>query len=1334
MQYRIQKNIDGTISYPKMWLMTKTLHKISQIYPYDELSITTKFNEANTCSFSVYKVNNGIELPYWDRIKDLSVILVEGFGLFEIKVSIIENESTTKKITGQSLQECELGQIIGSWEINTSDDIETKSHYEDCATIFYRPISSAYTDKKKEECKNTSLIHRILSYAPHYEIGHIDVSLWNINREFSVSKACIFDFMQTVSKEIGCIFIFDPYARIINVFDMEDHCTNPSCTDSRHIFSGECQGCHSSEFIEKGYGKDIATYIDTTNIVEELEDTVNADGIKNCVKIVGGDDAITNQIGQRLIGNSNCIWTFSDEQIEEMSKPLQEKWLGYADFVSKYQDIFNDYWDEFNQITKDKLYEESGKMPIIETNDQYNNDNPSARCEEIYEDIIKKNITYGSIGYQFTTPYTLSKNILSYARLYVPEGYQIKFQKKGSADDFKCDYGSDGAISKWYGKLYVYLLDATDETTGEDKYYYSPTDYWTLPIEPGYSVTNSEGKFTNSYFKWMKQQLDMQLQDDNKTKFQPKYDTDYADSVSNHLNDADYYMNYFSQYSRNRLQSFYDAYSKCSVIIESLAGKYMHSLQEKFNYIVSDGSVSSKSLFDKLMEKYREFMKHISVLMKESQDKIDAYQKRMDELKGKIEEINRICSPETYFGDLYNELMMFKREDVYENNNFTSEVLDDELMQNIEELILNAKQEVAKCCQNIHNVSLKLGNILSANSFSDQIGYVSLGNYIRTRIQGVLTKIRIIEFSINFDNIESSDITFSDVTVGCQPITNVRDKLDKAASMATNFDFIVKQSDRNDKKVSKFDDMFNDGLKTANMMIKSNDSEDFIIDNYGILGRQWNKDANAYDDCQLRITHNIIGFTKDNWNTLSMAIGKIIWNEEPMYGVIADALIGKMLVGNRLEISNNGGTYTMDDDGFHIANGKNKIEMNAKESKFFIEKDNKKIFSYSPKEGLYIEGAGKFTGEINVNDNFIVSPDGTMTCEKGVFKGEINVNDYFTVDSDGNAVAKSIEITGGKINFATSLDGDSSILLRNAKYEGAYDGPVRFAGYGPPPKDPKQMGAKYSDFYFDRDTGRKYVSDVNDKWAEVTIDVEINKDNVPFPLIRFYGTGEPTESPEEMDARPGELYIDLETGHYYVCIVHDGEKIWWDTATGDITKISEWTEISLNTENGLSAEKYYYSKYDVDSGGNISETESLKKNSLKCSVAPDGISFDVVGHKNYRGKLTEWHSNAHISAGFSEVDPQGDDVPYAVLKSDSSFYAPNFKSGFISRQMDSNVLYCVEVKLNLPSAPNVVATPVTSNPAAVNVSVADVSKLGFKIYMRRIDGNYPLGVHWIAMC
>ena len=126
LKYKVNKNIDGSLEIPKIFLMSRNLRKRGQIAPIEGLVITPKFTEVNECSFTVYKENNGITLPLFDKIKDNSIIKIEGFGLFQIKVSLHESDTIYKEVTGQRMQACELGQCKCTLEINTEDDIARK--------------------------------------------------------------------------------------------------------------------------------------------------------------------------------------------------------------------------------------------------------------------------------------------------------------------------------------------------------------------------------------------------------------------------------------------------------------------------------------------------------------------------------------------------------------------------------------------------------------------------------------------------------------------------------------------------------------------------------------------------------------------------------------------------------------------------------------------------------------------------------------------------------------------------------------------------------------------------------------------------------------------------------------------------------------------------------------------------------------------------------------------------------------------------------------------------------------------------------------------------------
>ena len=85
--------------------------------------------------------------------------------------------------------------------------------------------------------------------------------------------------------------------------------------------------------------------------------------------------------------------------------------------------------------------------------------------------------------------------------------------------------------------------------------------------------------------------------------------------------------------------------------------------------------------------------------------------------------------------------------------------------------------------------------------------------------------------------------------------------------------------------------------------IKNADTEDIIINKNGISARALNDIESAFEPKQLKIIHNMIVFTEDNWLTASTAIGEIKYTldgqEFSSYGIIAKSMIsGIMIAGH----------------------------------------------------------------------------------------------------------------------------------------------------------------------------------------------------------------------------------------------------------------------------------------------------------------------------------------------------------------------------------------------------------------------------------------------------
>ena len=911
LKYKVNKNIDGSLEFPKVFLMSRNLRKRGQIAPIEGLGITPKFTEVNECSFTVYKENNGITLPLFDRIKDNSIIKIDGFGLFQIKVTLHETDAVYKEVTGQCMQACELGQCKCTLEINTEKDTE-RGDYGEYPTVFYRPDSHP----------EASLLHRILTYAPTYTIGYVDPSLYNLNRQFSCSDTSVYDFLQDVAEEIGCIFVFSHNERVINVFDLEDHCTNPNCNGSRHIVNGVCQKCKSSQYIEKGYGLDSSTFLDTRNLLEEITDTIDADSIKNCFKLVAGDDTTTNLIGQRLIGNSPYIWTFSDFEIEEFSDELKEKWLSYEPFVETYQEEFDKQWDIINDCINQKLYWMSGKMPVVE-NPTVDASDPMKSCKNIYDEITSK-ITYTTLSSKKTVETTVANQVLNYAKLICPEGYEVSYQvDENGKKKYSSVKNSDGIITSFTAYIYICLKNCKDtEDSSKDRYFYK-SEAWTIPVKPGYDLVNKDGLFTSDYYLYLKQQMEIAYAKAD-IVYQPKYDTDYDDGVANHLKDPDYYKNYFKEYGIQRLTSFKEAYDTCTIsLFEQNSSLTEGSEDIERKYVQLTGVQSKVSLYEELSGRYIAYSAYIETIIKEYTQIYKNYEEKRLAAKEQVDQINAICNLKTYLGDqLFSELLTFKREDTYENKNYSSDVVDEAtLMSNIEEFIIAAKQEIAKACQPKHEISVKMSQLLTLSDYETVVDAFAVGNYVRSRVNGEMVKMRIVSIPINFTDIEQSNVTFSDSLVGNTQLKSMQEQIQKATSMATSFGFVEKQSERNNEQVNTMSKSISDGLNATKNMIMNSDNQDVVIDTHGILGRELDPDTNTYLDEQYRAVNKGIIYTDNGWDTIKAALGKIYFGGKWQYGLIGEAVVGKLIAGEQLEISDSKGTVKIDGNGIKLSSG-----------------------------------------------------------------------------------------------------------------------------------------------------------------------------------------------------------------------------------------------------------------------------------------------------------------------------------------------------------------------------------------------------------------------------
>lgn len=417
--------------------------------------------------------------------------------------------------------------------------------------------------------------------------------------------------------------------------------------------------------------------------------------------------------------------------------------------------------------------------------------------------------------------------------------------------------------------------------------------------------------------------------------------------------------------------------------------------------------------------------------------------------------------------DEWKTLDSYVVEETYSNDNYitTDNTTDTERFDIERQLYDVAWEDLSKKCRPQYQYTSTLSNVLTIPQFKGFLKYFQLGNFIRMATDyDTVIKLRLISFTVDYNDTSKIDVTFSDAIRVHGVCNDVASIISQANSAAMSFQFNKDQYDKSVNQSNFVEEMRKYGLDVANIPVKNQHQS---WDETGMWFRQWNEQKNDFDPEQIKIINNQIVFSDDGFQSAKMAIGKIPIdkNGNTVYAVNAEAILGKLFLGEYLTLQNNSGTYKFDDAGFIAKSGNNsvRIQPNQSEELFSIYKGNNKQFYVDSDGNVHFMGdltgsSGIFSGQlkggsINLgNGTFTVDKDGNLTANKGTFSGDliggsININNgNFLVDKYGNMKANAgligdWGITNGYLwydgDYGTSIISPSLIqLLSNGNNDG----------------------------------------------------------------------------------------------------------------------------------------------------------------------------------------------------------------------------------------------------------------------------------------------------------
>ena len=294
-----------------------------------------------------------------------------------------------------------------------------------------------------------------------------------------------------------------------------------------------------------------------------------------------------------------------------------------------------------------------------------------------------------------------------------------------------------------------------------------------------------------------------------------------------------------------------------------------------------------------------------------------------------IAEQTNILTHFTAYPALFDELKCYWVDGQYTND--TLKAADGTTVaENLElakELMDAGKTELNRVCQPRFSFTVTSANFLKMPQFLKFAREIALGKVVTVeKNENTHYFPALTEMAFSLDTSENFSLTFSNSLKLTDWGYTYADLIKSASSttrtVESNWSNLMDYS-QSKEQINQM--LYNTLDRTLRAGMDNAYAQDFVIDNSGILGRKKREDG-TFEDCQVRMTNNLLVFTRDNWQTACTALGQIYYDNpdgtvSEGYGLATEVLVGKMIIGENLWIGNESGSVQIDADGIVISNG-----------------------------------------------------------------------------------------------------------------------------------------------------------------------------------------------------------------------------------------------------------------------------------------------------------------------------------------------------------------------------------------------------------------------------
>lgn len=285
--------------------------------------------------------------------------------------------------------------------------------------------------------------------------------------------------------------------------------------------------------------------------------------------------------------------------------------------------------------------------------------------------------------------------------------------------------------------------------------------------------------------------------------------------------------------------------------------------------------------------------------------------------------------------DLIRELECYWIEGDYSNTSFavTDQTEQSDELDIERELMEAGKTELSKVSRPRFSFSVTSIDATKLFEFKEQMEDLELGKVVPVeKREGLWYYPALLAIEIDLDNAENFSMTFANALRLDDWGYTFADLVTTSAGVSnkvnSNWQNLIGYSIERNELFDLAKDPLSSTLRAA---FANATNQEFVVDDTGITGRKLLSTGDGYEPEQVKLINNVLLFTDDSWDNAKAALGKITYLDpisgQPItkYGLIADTIIGNLVMSQAMHITNSMNSVTIDENGITIKNGTNVV-------------------------------------------------------------------------------------------------------------------------------------------------------------------------------------------------------------------------------------------------------------------------------------------------------------------------------------------------------------------------------------------------------------------------